>query len=130
MKPVYNFLQDYAAFVCLFFGIVPYLSFTIIKDGSTFGNMWIIFIASAIVFALCLWWLSSKWILKKPANMTAVTFASVLGVMISFSALIGMYSDNYEFYILCMGTPTGILQVLMIVALILELLRFNPFKKK
>lgn len=133
MKALYSFIQERALLICIFFGVSPdmpsFMQHYVGYEEAIYAT-WALLAASVALFALCFWWLKASWILPKPANMMAATFASVLGLMISISALLGMYGFGTGLYLLWRELPAHIVQGLMIVALLLQVLEISPFAKK
>ena len=93
MKAAYNFLQSNAFGLCILFGTCPYLPAFFQKNaGNAFALVYTLLLlaGSVLVFLLCMLWLKNDWELEKKFYMVALTLGSTLGLLIGFSALLGM----------------------------------------
>ena len=84
---------------------------------------WGLTLISAVIFLLCLWWMKADWHLEKPGYMIALSFGSALGMMIGFSALIGLYGYSTRFYLLWRETPAMVLTAAMLAGCGIEFIR-------
>lgn len=125
MKPIYNFLQEFAIFFFFLFGLSPnsppYFQ-RIYSSEYAVNYSWVLTITSVIVFALCFWWMKASWVLKKPGYMVALSFGSALGMLIGISALIGIAGGEPRFYLQFRELPTTILEAGMLLAIAFQLL--------
>lgn len=126
MNSIYKLLQRFAFELCILFGTAPYSPSFIQKN---FGGAasaiysWSIFATSLLVFLLCALWMKYELIVvKKPAYMMALTFGSVLGIMIGASALLGLYGFGTRFYLLWRDVPALVLGIFMLGGVTVQLL--------
>jgi hypothetical protein len=74
-----------------------------------------ILLASVVIFAFTLWWLTSDWHSSKPARMGMLYFAAVLGLIISIAALTALYGVlPSEIYFFWREWPAAILTCLVV----------------
>lgn len=132
MKKFFEFLQKWAVLICIFFGVTPnmpsYLQHAAGGDIAAYAT-WLTLGMSMVLLSLCLWWLfSASWFVKRPASMSALLFASVLGLMISVSALLAMYGIvSPDLYLLWRDTPAHVLQTVMVTLLFCGVFGISPF---
>lgn len=89
-----------------------------------------ILVTSIIIFAFTFWWVKSSWLSFQPARMAMLCFSSVLGMMISISALTGIYGIlPTSIYMLWRDLPATILSGLVLVFAFIDLAFFSKRKK-
>lgn len=126
MKNLYYQLQCFTVELCILLGLSPYMPSFLQKNfnGEMFATYsWGLTLISAAIFLLCLWWMKADWSLEKPGYMAALSFGSVLGIMIGFSALIGLYGYSTRFYLLWREIPAMVLTAGMLAGIGLEFIR-------
>lgn len=132
-KKIYSELTRFTFELCVLFGISPYIPAVLQNnvggDASAIYS-WALTILGALVLLLAFLWLKSGQIVEKPFYMSALTFGSVLGLMIGSSALFGMYGYGTYFYLLWRDLPAAILLGLMFVSYAFGQLLHHKMKKE
>ena len=130
IKTIYVQLQRFTFELCILFGICPYMpAFFQNKFGGDVAVMytWILAITGILVFIPCFLWAQGKYhtpYVDKPGYMMALTFASLLAILIGVSALLALYGvTSTFFYLLWREVPSTIITAIMIIGVGLEKLR-------
>ena len=90
----------------------------------------VILSASIVTFSFTFWWVKASWWSLKPARMAMLCFASVLGLMISMSALTGIYGIlPTGIYLLWRDWPATILTGIVMVFAFIDLAFFSKSGK-
>jgi len=121
MKSLYETLQRFAFEIAIFFGISPYMPTWLqraYKEDYSISVMycWGLLAISTFIFTLCFWWLKDSWVVHSPIKMTMTTFGSVLGLLISSTALLGIYGYGTGMYLVVRDIPATVLIAMIIVS--------------
>jgi hypothetical protein len=76
---------------------------------------------SIVIFAFTFWWAKSGWLSRRPARLAMLCFAALLGLMISVSALAGIYGVlTPDIYFWWRGLPAAILVAIVSIFLFVD----------
>lgn len=94
MKRFYDILMNHAYALVVLLCTTPYAPSWIQKR---YGSEWsltycfVILVISIVIFVFSYWWAKSDWLSDRPARMSALFFASLLGLIISLAAIFAIY---------------------------------------
>lgn len=112
MKALFDLMQKWTLEIVVLFALSPRLPVIFQKTMGTENDdaayaTWAMLVVSTLVFGLVVWWICSGWFTQRPWRLSALVFASAIGVMTSASALLGMYAViGPDLYLTLRGLPS------------------------
>ena len=133
MKSFYEGLLNHAYALTLVLCLTPYAPSLIQRN---YGNekaviyCLIILAVSLMVFGFTYWWVKAGWPSLRPARMAMLCLASLLGLMISISAITGIYRIlPTRLYLFWREMPAAVLVGMVMVSAFVDLAFFSGGKK-
>lgn len=102
MKKIFEFLQQFAVAIAIFFSTSPLLLHSVaveLGEPSAVVFCWFLALSGTFILTLMVWYLNAEWQIPHRGYLIAVGFASVIAMILGWASLAyldGVISENLQ----------------------------------